>query len=176
MILAALRDLNSAALLLSQLFVGLFLIGFCGGLALLIPVHPASLGGFFWLVLVVSVNDSAAFFIGSRVQGPRLAPILSPNKTVSGAAAGLACGAVVGTLFFSLLSVEASTFVAFIFSALVCAAAQIADLAKSFVKRLNGVKDTGHILPGHGGVLDRIDGILGGAPFVYFGLVYSFVN
>jgi len=156
-----------------EIFVGIYHLGF-GGMAL---VSLAMLDGAIlpslWLVLVVCLNDIAAYFVGSRVGGPRLAPALSPGKTISGSLAGFAAGAVMGTLLFGFMRVELNNFSAFLFSFLVVLAAQLGDLSKSYLKRLHSVKDSGSILPGHGGLLDRLDGILFAAPLVLIWLLLN---
>ena len=170
---ASRNGLERAGLALQELFIGLILVGFCGALALMIFVQPASISAVLWLIVVVCANDSAAYFVGRRMQGPKLAPQLSPNKTVSGALGGMLFGTLLGTLLFSLLALDAGSGAAFFFSALVCTASQLGDLGKSYLKRLHGVKDSGALLPGHGGVLDRLDGVLAAAPLVFLWIAYS---
>jgi phosphatidate cytidylyltransferase len=126
-----------------------------------------------WLTAVVALNDAAAFFVGRAFGKTKIAPALSPNKTVVGSLAGLLVGAVAGPLFWSLLLGGGGQW-----SEVLCVAcgvtvsAQSADLAKSYLKRLRGVKDTGALFPGHGGVLDRFDGMIGGAPLLLFGVLF----
>ena len=148
---------------------------------LLLGVHLISLGGasllsimlfeqhavrmILWLIIVVSINDTSAYLVGSKVGGPRFAPVISPNKTISGSAAGIICGTAAGLLFWFLLPLQSSSyFAALIVTLLTVVVAQIGDLSKSYVKRLHAVKDSGNLLPGHGGILDRVDGILAAAP------------
>jgi phosphatidate cytidylyltransferase len=119
-----------------------------------------------WLIVVVSVNDTAAYLAGSRIGGPKLCPAISPGKTVSGSLAGLFFGTCIGTVV-GRLSTAPTLGEALVVALCVAFAAQLGDLAKSYLKRLHGVKDSGAILPGHGGLLDRIDGILAGAIVVY---------
>jgi phosphatidate cytidylyltransferase len=159
--------LDGAVPLFVDLFVTLFLVGAGGAALVSLSVWPGLVA---WLVLLVSANDIAAYFAGSRIGGPKLCPAVSPKKTVSGSVAGLAAGIVVGTLAAGLLphdileEFSAEAFASLLFT--VVLAAQGADLAKSFLKRRYGVKDSGTLLPGHGGVLDRIDGLLGGATVI----------
>ncbi len=165
---AGMRSLEKAAQAAQDLFIGIFLIGFCGALLLALTSVPDSYSVLAWLVLVVSLNDTAAYFVGRRIGGPRLAPVISPGKTVSGSIGGLAVGSLAGTLSISLLPGTWDYIDAVLFSALLSVSAQVGDLAKSYLKRLHGAKDSGTILPGHGGVFDRIDGILMAAPIVCF--------
>ncbi|WP_206881281.1 phosphatidate cytidylyltransferase [Alicyclobacillus mali (ex Roth et al. 2021)] len=119
-----------------------------------------------WTFLVAAWTcDTAAYFVGRFVQGPKLLPAISPKKTVSGALAGVA-GAVVGALVFG--EIAGPQYDAWMFAAvgfLVAVTGQVGDLVESAYKRAAGVKDSGRMLPGHGGVLDRIDSLLYAAPF-----------
>ena len=110
------------------------------------------------LAAVVAACDIAAYFVGRRVGGPKLAPLISPNKTRSGAAGGvvgavLASLAVMSWLPFTMLEILLGT-------AIVAVLAQAGDLFESALKRNLGVKDSGTLIPGHGGFLDRFDGYL----------------
>jgi phosphatidate cytidylyltransferase len=117
----------------------------------------------FLLMAIVWLGDTAAYYIGSRWGRHKLAPVVSPNKSWEGAAAGLATGVAVtavwsvcrlGGLDWRLLAVGGVTSVA----------AQLGDLVESMIKRGTGVKDSGSLLPGHGGLLDRMDAMLFAAP------------
>ena len=120
-----------------------------------------------WLVffpLVVTWScDTAAMFGGRMLQGPRLAPSISPGKTRSGAAAGVAGALLVapvfGTLVFPRVGVEASPWQLLAMAAVLSVVGQIGDLAESLFKREAGVKDSSQLIPGHGGVLDRLDSL-----------------
>ena len=126
-----------------------------------------------WLLLmmlaVVWLGDTFAFYFGTRFGRHKMAPVLSPNKSWEGAGAGLAGSLLAAVLFLwwqpgdfdlRLLGLAAVTAVA----------AQLGDLMESLIKRAAGVKDSGQLLPGHGGVLDRIDALLFAAPVWYLGL------
>jgi phosphatidate cytidylyltransferase len=126
-----------------------------------------------WLVVllmaIVWLGDTAAYYIGSRWGRHKMAPVISPKKSWEGAAAGFVTGLVaavawsflrIGRLDPRILAVAAATAVA----------AQIGDLVESMIKRGAGVKDSGTILPGHGGFLDRLDAMLFAAPVLLFGL------
>lgn len=119
-----------------------------------------------WLVvltfLAVWATDTGALFSGKLIGGARLAPQLSPNKTWAGSAGGLVCAAIFcGALAFFL---HTSVVAAAMFAIVLSVAGQLGDLFESLVKRQVGCKDSGHLIPGHGGVLDRIDSILFAAP------------
>lgn len=160
------RSLDSVSETMRELPVAIFLVGICGGALVALPLLPGGAWILLWVVIVVSVNDTAAYFIGSRVGGPKLCPAVSPNKTIAGSAGGLLVGTVVGVLVGALSTAETWS-QALLLSFAVVFSAQVGDLAKSYLKRLHGVKDSGRLLPGHGGVLDRIDGILVGGLIVY---------
>jgi phosphatidate cytidylyltransferase len=111
----------------------------------------------FWLMFVVWATDIFAYFAGRGIGGPRLAPKISPNKTWAGLLGGMAGALVVGAVAGMLFEVQP----AFLYlGAPLALLAQLGDLYESSVKRRLGVKDSGAILPGHGGVLDRVDGLL----------------
>jgi phosphatidate cytidylyltransferase len=111
-----------------------------------------------WLLATVWANDIAAYGVGRAIGGPKLAPRLSPNKTWAGFAGGVAAAGLVGAL--CALASGGSLAILTGFSLLVGVAGQLGDLAESWAKRHFGVKDSGRLIPGHGGVLDRVDGLL----------------
>ena len=111
-----------------------------------------------WLILVVVATDIAGYFAGRALGGPKFWPAISPKKTWSGTAAGWISAAVVGLIF--LLITDAGRDLIWI-SAAVAFASQMGDIAESAVKRRCGVKDSSNLIPGHGGLFDRFDGLLG---------------
>ena len=117
-----------------------------------------------WLVVVVVAADVGAYFVGRRVGGRRLWPAVSPGKTWSGALGGLAAAGLVGVIFAALvvgwhpLRIGGLSLGIAVFS-------QFGDLLESAVKRRFGVKDSSRLIPGHGGVMDRLDGVMGGVWF-----------
>jgi phosphatidate cytidylyltransferase len=116
-----------------------------------------------FLLAVVWAGDIAAYLVGRWAGGPRLAPRISPGKTWSGAVGGLLAAVAVGTIFAQLLAGEPVWRAAMVAVAL-GVIAQAGDLLESFVKRRLEVKDSGHLIPGHGGLFDRLDGVLAAAP------------
>lgn len=118
------------------------------------------------LFLSIWINDTAAFFIGSTLGKRKLIPQISPNKTVEGALGGL-LGTVVFVLFFRVL-VNMGPFIAVLAGVFISLLGQAGDLLESALKRFLDTKDSGELIPGHGGVLDRFDSLLMAAPFLYF--------
>ncbi len=116
-----------------------------------------------WLLIVVWTTDVAAYAVGRGIGGPRLAPRVSPGKTWSGLIGGMAGAGLVSAAAATWLGLAAPLPAAAIGAAL-AAVAQAGDLAESGVKRRFGAKDSGALIPGHGGVLDRLDGMLAAAP------------
>ncbi|QPQ56225.1 phosphatidate cytidylyltransferase [Allosphingosinicella flava] len=111
----------------------------------------------FWALTVTWATDIFAYFAGRSIGGPKLAPRISPNKTWAGLIGGMAGAEAIGALVASLFGLPAI----FLWNgAILGLIAQMGDLYESWLKRRAGVKDSGSILPGHGGVLDRLDGLL----------------
>ncbi len=115
---------------------------------------------FFWCICVVIATDVAGYFAGRLLGGPKFWPAVSPKKTWSGTTAGWIASAVIGWMLAPVLGVGSTLIMA---SVLVSFASQMGDIAESAVKRRAGVKDSSDLIPGHGGVLDRFDGLMGGA-------------
>ncbi|MGD9917719.1 MAG: phosphatidate cytidylyltransferase [Paenirhodobacter sp.] len=116
-----------------------------------------------WIVTIVVISDVAGYFAGRMIGGPKFWPKVSPKKTWSGTVAGWIGAVLVGALFASLgwggwALVWLSPLLAF--------AGQMGDIAESAIKRRTGVKDSSNLIPGHGGVLDRFDALIGGVLFL----------
>src|SRR5579883_1794585 len=118
-----------------------------------------------WLLAVVWATDIGAYAAGRSIGGPRLAPRLSPRKTWAGLAGGVLSAALAGGAAALLLAVPAPLLLVAL-SAGLAIVAQLGDLAESLAKRRFGVKDSSGLIPGHGGVLDRLDGLLAVVPAV----------
>ena len=116
-----------------------------------------------WLVLVVVATDVAGYFAGRAIGGPKFWPRVSPKKTWAGTVAGWIAAALVSLLFIS--HADAGTGLIGL-SIAVSMASQMGDMAESAMKRRVGAKDSSSLIPGHGGLLDRFDGMLGGAVFL----------
>jgi phosphatidate cytidylyltransferase len=117
-----------------------------------------------FLFLVVWASDIAAYLAGRSLGGPKLAPGISPNKTWSGAVGGLIGASAVGLGAALLLGPGGSPARMVLVSAMLGIATQSGDMLESWIKRRFGVKDSSGLIPGHGGLLDRLDGVLAAAP------------
>lgn len=120
----------------------------------------------FWMFAVIWSTDIFAFFAGKMLGGAKLAPTISPNKTWSGMIGGIIASMIIG--FMSSFMFAGGVMFFIFLSAFLSIVEQISDLVESKFKRIFGVKDSGNIIPGHGGVLDRMDGMMLLAPLVLF--------
>lgn len=123
----------------------------------------AGLGLFLFLLLVIWATDIGAYAAGRTIGGPKLAPRISPKKTWAGLIGGMVAAALVGAAVASLFG-AAQPFLALLIAPLLAVAGQAGDLFESHMKRRVDVKDSGRLIPGHGGILDRIDGLIFAAP------------
>jgi len=134
-----------------------------------------------WFLLMVWAMDVGAFIVGTNLKGPKLAPAISPNKTWSGLIGGLVLAIAVSEIYFyafeyfGLVRVDQNTEIFFgVLGGLIALLSQVGDLIESAIKRHLGVKDSSDLIPGHGGVFDRVDGLIFVAPFVYWLFTYGF--
>ena len=121
----------------------------------------------FTILLICISSDIGGYFFGKKFNGPKLTKI-SPNKTIAGSIGALFFSSLTSILTISYL-INEITFKSFLLGIIISLGVQIGDLFFSFLKRQARLKDTGNILPGHGGILDRIDGIIIGMPL---GLIF----
>jgi phosphatidate cytidylyltransferase len=121
-----------------------------------------------WLVLyallVVAATDIGAYFAGRRIGGPKLAPVISPNKTWAGLGGGALAAGIIGGVCTAFTPFPASFLGCVGLAAFLAVISQLGDLFESWLKRRVGVKDSGTLIPGHGGLLDRIDGYMFALP------------
>ena len=140
--------------------------------------------GLMWYIIVVCGVDIGGYIVGSNLKGPKLAPKISPNKTWSGLIGGIVLSAVLSVSYIATLDYIASQssdikdkllFAGI--AAVIAVVAQIGDLIESAIKRNVGVKDSSNLIPGHGGVFDRIDGMIFAAPLTYlfFALFFGLI-
>ncbi len=131
-------------------------------MALLRGSDWAGFSAILFLFAVVWATDIAAYFVGRAVGGPKLAPAISPGKTQSGALGGAAFGVLAGVLMAWALGAGGLGWLALV-ALLLSVVSQAGDLYESWVKRRHGVKDSSQLIPGHGGVMDRADGLVAAA-------------
>ncbi|MCA1784464.1 MAG: phosphatidate cytidylyltransferase [Desulfobacteraceae bacterium] len=121
-----------------------------------------------WLLIVCFMNDTGAFYTGTFLGKHKLAPGISPKKTMEGSAGGVAASMTAGFVFSLIFfGSPVLALISLPCSFLIAVAGQVGDLFESALKRASNVKDSGRILPGHGGMLDRIDGLLFAIPVLY---------
>ncbi|QEO58086.1 phosphatidate cytidylyltransferase [Francisella marina] len=152
-----------------MLILGVFAISpFAASLYVL---HTNSIAWIFMFILVVAGADSGAYFTGKAMGKRKMLPRLSPNKTIEGLLGGMACAVVIAVIFLLFMDLSIFEYVFMVvISAVVAALSVVGDVFESMMKRIAGVKDSGNILPGHGGVLDRLDGYMPALPiFVTLG-------
>jgi len=125
-----------------------------------------------WLLVMIAVSDSAQYYCGRAFGRRKLAPAVSPAKTVEGAVGGIVVATAVGALSLSWALPGVASVSAALLTLVMVLAGIVGDLFESLLKRSAGVKDSSHLIPGHGGVLDRIDSHLFAAPVFYFFLRY----
>lgn len=119
-----------------------------------------------WFVFMVWGVDVGAYLVGSTLKGPKLAPKISPNKTWSGLIGGMLFSVLLSIAFSYFFGAFANYAFYAILGAVIAVIAQIGDLFESHIKRSLGIKDSSNLIPGHGGVFDRVDGLIFSAPFV----------
>lgn len=140
---------------------GLVYAGQAGlSLALLRGTGPEGFKTVVFLFVVVWATDILAYFVGRALKGPRLAPMISPGKTWSGAMGGTIAALILGFGVAIWMDTRLSLAALFVLILVLSAISQVGDLFESWLKRRFQVKDSSHIIPGHGGVMDRVDGLV----------------
>jgi phosphatidate cytidylyltransferase len=171
--IVAYPSLENGLLFISRLWFGIFYIGFCSAHLILLRSLPQ---GIYWLLVLTAItvsSDSGAYYVGRTLGKTKLYPVLSPGKTRAGAVGGI-IGGMLGGLVVAAILFEGANFVMVALLSLVLSAIGIiGDLIESLIKRVSGVKDSGQILPGHGGLLDRCDSLLLTAPVLYYVLFWG---
>jgi phosphatidate cytidylyltransferase len=170
--LVARRELAVSVQSIAFTLLGVFYVGWLLSYVLLLRLLTDGPSYVFYIFGVVWLGDAAALVSGTLMGRHKLAPTISPHKTIEGAVGGLlgsVFGAIVGGLWlpgqFTMMQCLAVGIMLAVFG-------QLGDLSESLLKRSTGIKDSGVLIPGHGGILDKIDGILFGAPALYYYVLY----
>lgn len=168
------QDISRVAQELALVLTAFMYIPFLMSHMLMIRLLPEGVNWLLLIMLIVMTNDTAAYYTGSMFGKRRLYEAVSPKKSIEGSLGGLT-GGLVGALlakftFFPQLSLMDAIVTALVVGVI----GQLGDLFESLLKRSFGVKDSGSIFPGHGGVLDRIDSLLFAAPVTYYYAIYLF--
>jgi phosphatidate cytidylyltransferase len=167
-VLFTFNEVRSAASDAALLLMGFLYVPLLLGHLVLLRELPDGIPWIFLMMIIVMGGDTGAYYIGSSFGKRKLYPAVSPNKSVEGAMGGLV-GSIVGAFiakatFFSALTALDCLAIALVLGLL----GQLGDLFESLLKRSFGVKDSGIIVPGHGGILDRLDSLLFAAPAAYY--------
>jgi len=149
-------------------FIGAAYVGVLFPYFALLRNGPGGIEMLLLVILLVVVSDSGAYFVGMYLGRTKLAPNVSPNKTLEGAVGGLIATMAAGWLLFEIRGGPWNTGLVLLFSAMISLLAQLGDLAGSALKRSAGVKDSGWIFPGHGGLLDRTCSLVLAVVFAYY--------
>lgn len=152
---------NAAFVFLSIFYVGV-------GFYYFIEIRDIGLVYAFFPLFTIWATDSGAYFIGRKIGKNKLWPEISPNKTIEGSIGGVVCAVIVGIIFILFTSIDLTIAKMLILAIILSIFGQIGDLVESGLKRHFGVKDSGKIMPGHGGILDRFDSLLFVWPLFYF--------
>jgi phosphatidate cytidylyltransferase len=167
-VLFARRDFDAGLLDLGRALVGLLYAGFL--LIHFVWLHQLP-DGPYWVIFVVATamaGDSSGYFVGHSIGRHKLAPRISPGKTIEGSLGILAGNLVAGVVAKLILLPQLGWTEALAIAAVQGTLGQLGDLCESIMKRTYGTKDSGRILPGHGGVLDRIDSLVFPVAAVYY--------
>ena len=145
-------------------------------LSFLILIRESS-SGMIWIFVLLAVifaGDTGAYYVGSYFGRHKLSPAVSPGKTIEGSIGGLVANLVIGSVGKAFFLSELPWGLSLLFILAVGIAGQVGDLFESELKRSSGIKDSSGILPGHGGVLDRIDALLFASPVAYIFIRFIF--
>ena len=158
--------------IIGKMLIGAVYIAFPLSLLILVDTMvPRGKIWIFFLLAVIFATDTGAFYFGRILGRHKLYKSVSPNKTWEGAIGGLICSFIVAFIFIKFLPIYKINPCFLIFVFFLSVFSQVGDLVESMIKRYHGVKDSGNILPGHGGMLDRIDGLLFSIPVLYLFLL-----
>ncbi|BBO79291.1 phosphatidate cytidylyltransferase [Desulfosarcina widdelii] len=161
------KDDPQAPALVAKQVLGLVYIPLFLSFLVLIRFSPDGVAWIFWPLLIVFAGDTGAFYTGTYLGRHKLCPWVSPKKTIEGSLGGLTANVAVALIYKSLLLPDLAAVPCILFALIIGAAGQAGDLFASEFKRSAGVKDSGTLLPGHGGFLDRLDALLFASPLAY---------
>jgi phosphatidate cytidylyltransferase len=160
-------------MLLTRGTLGLVCVGFLASHLILLR---GLADGASWLIILTAItagSDTGAYYAGSRLGKRKLCPNISPSKTVEGGIGGIGGGVLASIVLALIFPVPASLWLVAVLAVVLSVAGMMGDLVESVIKRGYQVKDSGTLLGGHGGVLDRVDSLLMAAPVLYYTLIYS---
>ena len=126
----------------------------------------------FWALIIIAINDICAFFIGRATGKHLLAPSISPKKTWEGAIGGVITGILAAVIIGIVFPLQIDYWQMIVIGFAICLLAQLGDLVESVLKRNTDVKDSGRLLPGHGGMLDRLDSFFLTGPVLFYCITY----
>jgi phosphatidate cytidylyltransferase len=174
--LFSIRDIRQSSGEVALYLMGFLYVPLLLGHLILLRGLPFGVQWIFLLLTIVMAGDSAAYYIGSNFGRRKLYPVVSPNKSVEGSLGGIA-GSLSGALAAKYLFFPQLTLADVVMTALLLGIlGQLGDLFESLLKRSFGVKDSGRIIPGHGGILDRLDSILFAAPAAFYYALFVFAG
>lgn len=151
---------DAGVLTLTMLYIGF-------GFNMFVQARTVGLGMLMYLLLTVWSTDSGAYLVGRKIGKTKLAPQISPNKTWEGSIGGTVVAIIVGIIFSVTGLIHFGILATILMTLFLSIAGQLGDLVESSLKRYYGVKDSGRILPGHGGILDRFDSLSLVLPMAY---------
>jgi phosphatidate cytidylyltransferase len=172
------EDLSVVLTKTATCFAGVIMLGLLGGMMVALKMLEPAVGGTKLVIILFAmtwVNDSGAYFAGNFWGKNKLSKKLSPNKTIEGSMGGFIANVLMGLglgLFLDIFTVTDGLALGVVMGTL----GPLGDLFESALKRGAGVKDSGSLIPGHGGVLDRIDSVLFNAPVLYFFVLFRVIG
>lgn len=174
-VLFSYSSIERGALLIGAGIAGLIWVAVFTSFVALLRRDAGDLGPW-WILLLLAIvwaGDTGAYFVGRALGRRKLAPVVSPNKSWEGAIGGTACSVAAAFAVVALTPIVLSPINVVALAIPASILGQVGDLCESLLKRSTGVKDSGKIVYGHGGILDRVDALIFAAPYVYFFFMFS---
>lgn len=167
---------NDAGLdLMLSLGFGVFYVGFCGSHFAMIMAKPLGVNWLIWITLMIAASDTGAYYTGKLMGKTKLCPSISPGKTREGFLGGMIFTVSVSVAFSMTVFDQLPMTRMIPLTIIIFCVGVIGDLTVSIIKRSMGVKDSGNSLPGHGGILDRLDSVLLTIPILFYLLHFGFL-